>query len=105
MLSRHTQSLLRMVAADLAASLVLVTRLTYMASTASGKQCCLRQSPWPTMLALNVSDLITGPVFSSIAYVHPTSIYGDLKKILVAPSEVVLAEDTNRTDALNITQR
>lgn len=41
MLPRHTQSLLRMVAADLAASLILVTFLTSMVSTASGKQSYL----------------------------------------------------------------
>lgn len=33
------------------------------------------------------------------------SIYGDLKQILCPPSEVVLADDKNRTGALNITQR
>lgn len=32
-------------------------------------------------------------------------IYGILKQILCPPSEVVLTDDTNRTGALNITQR
>lgn len=33
------------------------------------------------------------------------AIYGDLKQILSPPSEVALANDEDRTGALNITQR
>lgn len=64
---RHIQSLVHMVAADFAAFLVLITFLTNMASTASGKQFVCHQSPlpspsqlprkslqWPAVLALRI---------------------------------------------------